>query len=685
MNFRRLGKYICTLSLAAAMSVTTMGATVISDVATTHWAYQAVSDLEERGIMVLTSNGQFYPNQTMNYFEVADVIAKATGYVDVDIVTNIDETFKQQIKNNYEKQKATLEQYASKYSTWNSAYNQQIAYLLGRGYMNTSDLDKFITKSASGETKNIVTKEQLSVYIVRMLGKEVTAKNTYKTTTFSDDSTLNVNCKPYVEYLRSVGLINPDAAGKANGTMKVTKALCAKMVSDSLKINDTTQVGKVNNQTTPTTPSDTNATTQTYTVGKVLTKNTSEYYILLQDGTGKSSYYSFKATSPIKDVSGAPLAITKLVSGTTVNATIELQGDVQYITSIEVTSSATNQETGSNTSGTTTPEQTITTGNTKIVSGTLLTEIKNEIIRISLADGSSQVYLINDQCVTTLDGVTVASTDSLKAGASVTVTLVNNAVTQITATSATASTNTSTDSQTSTSTNNIGKGELAAKKFVGNKYVLTLGSGSTAEQVTVSTSAKVTRNGKKSDLTNVRIGDAIKVTRENGEVTAIEATGERATVEATIKGVYISSNSQLIVTEDNKEVAYTIANDVEVYDNNTREYISIRDLHLGQEVTLLVDSKEVLTIDVEKTNTTYNLMGTIVEIGKNYNYIDVLVDYDYVSGESKVYKRVETPSDLVVMIDGKSKNRKELDEDMDIVINYKYLDDTVPEKILVLS
>ena len=679
MNYRRLGKYICAVGLAAAMSVTTMGATVISDVTGSHWAYKAITDLEERGIMVLTSSGQFYPNQTMNYFEVADVIAKATGYVDVDIVTNIDATFKQQIKNNYEKQKATLEAYAKKYSTWNSAYNQQIAYLLGRGYMSTNDLDKFITKTASGETKNIVTKEQLAVYVVRMLGKEVTATTTYKNTTFSDDSTLTASCKPYVEYLRSVGLINPDTAGKANGTMKVTKALCAKMVSDSLKINDTSQVGKVD-QAPSTTPSGTTSSTQaqTYTVGKVLTKNTSEYYVLLQNTAGQSSYYSFKATSPITDATGAPLAITKLVAGTKVSATIQLQGSTEYITSIKVVDS-------SNTSDVTTPNQNNTVGATSTVSGTLLTNISNDIVRLSLADGSSQIYLVDSNCMTTLNGVTVSSTDALKAGDVVTVTLVNNAVTKIVATSTSTGTSTGTSTNPSTGVNsNLSSGEVKAKKFAGNNYVLTLMQGSTEGQVTVPVSATITRNGKRAELTDVRIGDTVKITKENGSVAAMEVTGQRVTIDATIKGIYIGATSKLVVAEKNEEETYVIASDVEVYDDNIRDYISVRDLHLGQEIVMVLEGKEIISIDVDRSNDTYKLMGTIVDVGRNYSYIDVLVDYDYVTGESKVYKRVETPSDLVVMIDGKSKNRKELEEDMEIVINYKYLDETVPEKILVL-
>ena len=691
MNFRRLIKYICVVGLATMMSVTTMGAVTITDVTSSHWAYQAITDLEERGIMMLTSGGQFYPNQTMNYFEVADVIAKATGYVDVDIVTNIDATFKQQIKSNYEKQKPTLDTYAAKYSTWNSAYNQQIAYLLGRGYMTTSDLDKFITKASNGETKNIVTKEQLAVYIVRMLEKEVTAKSTYQKTTFSDDSTLTAAYKPYVEYLRSVKIINPDAAGKANGTMKMTKALCAKMVSDSLKINDTTQVGKVNtstpgsstnNTTNNSSSNSSSATTGLYTIGKVLTKNTSEYYVLLQNSEGKSSYYSFKSTSPITDMTGASVPITKLVAGTSVEATLQLEGNTEYITSIKVTGSSTGNTTSS---GQVNGGQTGTVGNTSVISGTLLTKISNEVARISLADGSSKVYLVSNPCTTTLNGV-VASTDALKAGDTVTVTLVNNAITSITATSSTTSTDTSTGSSTNTSVtnNNISSGEIKAKKFAGNSYILTVVQGSTEGQVTIPLSAKVTRNNKNTELTNIRIGDTVKITRENGVVTVVEATGERATVEATIKGIFISASSQLVVTEKNQEATYTIASDAEIYDDNIRDYIGIRDLHLGQEVTLVIEGKEIISIDVERNDNTYNVMGTIVEVGKSYAYIDVLVDYDYVTGESKVYKRVETPSNQKVVIDGKAKDRKDLEEDMNVVIKYKYLDDSAAESIIVL-
>lgn len=249
---KKFKKFIGILGLALGMCTATLGAT-LTDVPKTHWAYVAINSVADRGIMMTNSAGEFKANQEMTFFEVADVLAKATGYVDVEQVTGITDTFKEQIKANYAKQKPTLEACAKKYSTWNNAYNQQIAYILGRGYMKTADLDKFITKAPQGEVKNFMTKEQLSVYIVRILGKEKTATSTYTTTEFKDDHKLKDENKPYVAYLNSLGILNPDAYGNINGTTNVSRAVCAKMIYDALKINDTSTIGRVPSTTQVTT------------------------------------------------------------------------------------------------------------------------------------------------------------------------------------------------------------------------------------------------------------------------------------------------------------------------------------------------------------------------------------------------------------------------------------------------
>ena len=66
--------------------------------------------------------------------------------------------------------------------------------------------------------------------------------------------------------------------------------------------------------------------------------------------------------------------------------------------------------------------------------------------------------------------------------------------------------------------------------------------------------------------------------------------------------------------------------------------------------------------------------------------VDVLVDYDPISGQTGVYKRIEVPTSLnIVNSNNKQVNRNTLDEGMEIIITYKYLDDSSPEKILIIG
>lgn len=660
MSFKRFNKYICALSLAAACTVTTMGAT-LTDVTSSHWAYSSIVNLEKQGVMALTSAGQFFPNQTMNYFEAADVLAKAGGYVDVDLTPNVDETFKAQIQANYEKQKPTLAAYAAKYSTWNKAYDQQVAYLLGRGYINTADLDLFMSKSGSSEVKNIITKEQLSVWLVRLLAKEETAKNAYTAAVFKDESSMKEANRPYMAYLKTIGIVSADASGNGNGTMKVTKALCAKMVDSTLQIKESSDTNAGTNSGT--------TSSNTYTLTKVLTKNTNEYYMCLTNSAGEAKYYSIKTSTKVLDASGNEVGITKIELGSKVTAKIETQNNTDYITSIQLTA-ATTPSTDSST-GTGNNTSSGTTESTSTVSGTLVSEVNSGVLRLTLTDGTTKAYVLDDNCQITLNGSAV-NADKLSTGDKLVMTVKNSSVTKITATA-------------TTSSNAASNGEVTAKKLSGTGYVFTIKQNNSESSVIIPYTATITRNNKEASVQDIRVGDTIKVTKTNGIVTAAEITGQKTTVTGTLKEIHIAQASKVIVNVNNEAITYTLASDAQMYDVSSKKYINVRDLHLGQEVTLILESKEVISLDVEPTSADVKIMGTIKNVSRNSDYIDVLVDYDYMTGETKVYKRIEVTNDVSILLNGKSQKRSILEEGMEIVINYKYLDDTVPEKILIIQ
>lgn len=681
MNFRKFSKYICALSLAAMFTINTMAATII-DVASNHWAYKAVTDLANRGIMVPTSTGEFRPNQLMNYFEVADVLAKATGYVDVDVATNIDPVFKEQIQNNYERQKAVLATYAAKYSTWDKSYDKQVAYLLGRGYMSVSDLDKFITKSTKSETRNIMTKEELAVFVVRLIGKENTAKNTYKTTGFNDEKNIKESYRPHVAYLKSIGVIN--GTGSFNPATKVTKALCAKMVDDALVYKEKTQNNGSNNNTNngsnnennnsnsnsnngSSNGTDTGVQTpvgEVVKVNRVLRKNDSEYYVSLIRNSN-ASYYTIKNTTKVIDAEGNEISVTDIPVGTQARVVIEVQGGTEYIVRLQLI--------GSDPATPTPPvEENSDTTSSSTVTGSIVGSVGNGVLRVTTAEGNVKTYLLQDDCKITLNGASV-TVDKLSKGDTVTLTVKNDSmVTKVVA---------KTDSSSQESSN----GALTAKKISEKGYVLTLKQNNGEEAVTIPKDATIKRNDKTIDgVQELRIGDTIKVTKKNNEITLVEATGARKSVTGIIKEINLSQTPRIVVNVNDEAINYVLASDAELYDGNDKKYIGIRDLHLGQEVSIIADSKEIISLDVQKTDTSVKMMGTILSVSRNNDYIDVFVDYDPITGDNKVYKRIELSNDVAITLNGKVQSQNVLEEDMEILIIYKYLDDKMPQKIQII-
>ncbi len=681
MNFRKFSKYICALSLAAMFTINTMAATII-DVASNHWAYKAVTDLANRGIMVPTSTGEFRPNQLMNYFEVADVLAKATGYVDVDVATNIDPVFKEQIQNNYERQKAVLATYAAKYSTWDKSYDKQVAYLLGRGYMSVSDLDKFITKSTKSETRNIMTKEELAVFVVRLIGKENTAKNIYKTTGFNDEKNIKESYRPHVAYLKSIGVIN--GTGSFNPATKVTKALCAKMVDDALVYKEKTQNNGSNNNTNngsnnennnsnsnsnngSSNGTDTGVQTpvgEVVKVNRVLRKNDSEYYVSLIRNSN-ASYYTIKNTTKVIDAEGNEISVTNIPVGTQARVVIEVQGGTEYIVRLQLIGSD---------SATPTPpvEENSDTTSSSTVTGSIVGSVGNGVLRVTTAEGNVKTYLLQDDCKITLNGASV-TVDKLSEGDTVTLTVKNDSmVTKVVA-------------KTDSSSQESGNGALTAKKISEKGYVLTLKQNNGEEAVTIPKDATIKRNDKTIDgVQELRIGDTIKVTKKNNEITLVEATGARKSVTGIIKEINLSQTPRIVVNVNDEAITYVLASDAELYDGNDKKYIGIRDLHLGQEVSIIADSKEIISLDVQKTDTSVKMMGTILSVSRNNDYIDVFVDYDPITGDNKVYKRIELSNDVAITLNGKVQSQNVLEEDMEILIIYKYLDDKMPQKIQII-
>ncbi|MGL4737408.1 MAG: hypothetical protein ACRCW2_08155, partial [Cellulosilyticaceae bacterium] len=118
---------------------------------------------------------------------------------------------------------------------------------------------------------------------------------------------------------------------------------------------------------------------------------------------------------------------------------------------------------------------------------------------------------------------------------------------------------------------------------------------------------------------------------------------------------------------------------------NTKKDVSIRDLQIGAQVELVTESKEAVSVVVDKAPSNVSYKGVIDSVGKGAKTIDVVVEYDPVTGETMTIKRINVSSDVKIMVNGKEETRDYLDEGMEVLVKYKYGEEVSPIEIMVLS
>lgn len=655
---------LAILGMVGVMSVNTFGMT-FKDVSDKHWAYNSVLYMQQKGYMVTNSQGEFFPNNQVTYFEVAEILAKATGYQDENVVKDMDPKFKQEIRDNYAKQKPTLDRYAAKYKGWKGSANEEIAYLLGRGYIKEADLDKFMVKAQTGqEVAQVVTKEDLAVYLVRVLQREKSATESYKGTGFKDEAKIAQAARPHVAYLKGLGIVGADSHGNFNPQDKVTRAVCAKMTAESLKIRDKETETK---PTEPTNPGQAQTEAMSVKVNKIVVKDqtTGELYLLVEKEDKSTTFYSMKKTAKVTDLSGKVVSATTVKAGDQVKIKIAKENGTEYITELQIQSNAPTTGGGTTTPETTTPGTTTpetTPSQTTLYTGTVERIGKSGDVTLTTDKGTYTFLLA--------DGVTV---DQLAVGDVVKAYVQNSKITRIEVTG------------TGDITAGNTKGELVSVVQKVDEYIIKVKQGSKETEVKVSRNVFVTRNDKKSAILDLKVGDQLEFKMTGKEITEIYATSEKKTYKGKIQSILIAKQPQITVTTSSGAVTFNVTANTELFDTNTKSDISIRDLQVGAQVELVTESKEAVSVIVDKAPSNVSYKGVIDSVSKGGKTIDVVVEYDPITGETMTIKRINVSSDVKITVSGKEETRDFLEEGMEVVVKYKYGEEVSPIEIMVLS
>lgn len=672
---KHYSKLLLTFSLVGIMSVNVFGAVTFTDVKENHWAYTAMSYMQDKGYMTKNSSGEFAPTQEVTYFEVAEVLAKATGYQDELVIKDMDPTLKKQIAENYEAKKPLLKTYMDKYSAWETRCNEEIAYLLGRGYLKEEDLSRFMIKSADGkEFKNTLTKQDLAAFLVRVIGKEVTAKEKYTgKTKFTDNDLIREENRPHVAYLSEIGLLNGDAKGNMGANTKVTRALCAQMTYSALVYKEKLDKEEAANKPQTKPEDNTSSTTPDAAaikgkINKVVPKNNAanENYVLLEVN-GKTTFYTANPSTKVTNASGQVVDFSKVTVGENVAVTVAKENGIELIKTIQLLDNTT----GGTTTTPDTSDKEDTTENTETMrylgdvenigrSGSISVSTNAGIVTYRLADKYSIV-----------EGTETLTLEDLSVGDRVRIYIEDNKIVKV---------NILARAQV-----NETEAEFVRIANRVTSYSLTIADGTKESILEVDLAADITRNGKVANVQDLRMGDTLKLEMDGGVVTSIEATGEESSFVGTVESVILSSTPQIAIKTKNDLKIINITKNTDIYDATSRKDITVRDILLNARVEVIADSSEALSIVVKEVPIEMVYTGTVENVGPSAKYIDVLVDYDELTGESKVLKRMEIPTQVEIIVDGQASYRNQIKKGNKVEVTYNYNNLSYPEIIEVIK
>ena len=280
-----------SLILSMMQSNVILAASKFTDVAQAHWAYSAIVSIADKGYMVGNIAGEYKPDNPIDKFETSKILAMAAGYKYSNMTTD-ESTLYTNAYNNY---KPVLDIYKANYVKWSSNTDREISYLIHKGIYDAGDLDLFVLKNGDKENLRALSRQEAAVYLVKLMGRKAQALAYSQYAAFADDAKINTEYKPYVYYLKSIGVISGESNNNFNPNGAVTRAAFAVMLDKTIGLG----VDTTNSTTVPVTASN---TPQTAT-GTETAQNTSSTLIDTISGTVEKVHTSLSAVQ-VKHTSG---------------------------------------------------------------------------------------------------------------------------------------------------------------------------------------------------------------------------------------------------------------------------------------------------------------------------------------------------------------------------------------------
>ncbi len=542
---------ILVLAMSVSMAIPTFAAT-FSDMNDKEWewAKSYVEEMADMGLINGYEDGTFRPGNSVTHQEALALFARAMGSANA---------------SNDEVNEIALKQYGDILKPYGLYANEEVAYLLYRGALKTTELDVYLKGSLRDQP---MKRYEAAVIITKALGKESEAKNNVLTDlSYTDALDIPIDAINYVYQATKDGIMQ----GMGNGTFSPnTDVLRSQMAVMLYRTVD--KIGL------------------SIETGKLIKVDTATRNITAKDSEG-FQYLIGYSDSVVMKVEGTATQYADMPNG--VDAVFTYYNDslvyVDTLTSIPDETVTAIYSGYSNTSGT------LKVSVYKKASGT------NDITTYTCANDVSLMY-----------NGSPATINSFVKEDQVELAISRGKVTSISGGPKTVEI----------------KNATVKSVEIDPDFKLTITHADKAyneKSYNIDSNVIVKKNGTEATFRDIYIGDKVNITTEYGVITKVIATSDSRTVEGTIAQVSISTLESSITAKVNgEEQTFQVPKSATVLVNG--EDGTLYDLRVGDVVKLTIESQAVTKVAItSSTATVKQLMGTVTAVNSSYGFITISV------------------------------------------------------------
>lgn len=532
-------------------------ANIFNDVDPSNIAYPSIEKISKLGIIVGDLQGNFNPDNYVSKFDAIKILSKL---IKNNNNINISESKYNNIVLEYDK----------KYSRWDSSANSSLVIMLENGILNENELNNFIVIDKNNKEQiRALSHEEISLFLVKIDGKEDIVNNMSFQKTFKDENDISPDKVKACYYMDSINIVPSkddtflpkNAVTRANLAIILDKFLQYTNIDLNVQTNNFEYLDYNNIQT------------RFVTIEKIFDKN---FSIQVKIGNETKIYPVEENAFIYIDGISSDLANVKPNS----NAEITIKDNI--INKIDIKSNL--------------KINNIEDNNSEKIYG-IIKNISDDSIGISYKEVDDNGFYSKEK----IDIIPLSSDYKITKNGIIVSDLKENNLATV-----------------------IFENKKAKQIILEDDNTIFIGKiiEKSKDKITIKTTddkifeigflenAKIIRNDKECSIKDLKIGDTVNVNIKNDKISKIDSNGSKTKIQGIVKSIKINNTSSIIEIEDNKNNSHTY------YANNfTTDIYSIRIL---DSVSLYLDSSEIYAIDILSRKYNKNFSGEIIDINDDF-------------------------------------------------------------------